>query len=671
MVGMNPSHIDDLVDVTGVQVSPDGTTVAFSVLNVDLDANEYRSGVWLGPSDGSAAPRPFTAGHARDGLPRWSPDSAALAFVSHREESGSQIMVIPVAGGGEARTVASWPEEITELAWSPDGARLAFVARDRDEDRYGPPGEPRKEKDMPPRRIRRLRSRLDNVGWLVDRPCHIFVVPATGHARPLLLTPGEHESWGLAWSPDSASIAFSSARHDSWDLDWAEDLWIAAADGSGEPRRLTTTGPAYVLPSFSPDGRRLAYVYSATPRDEPRHGQVGVLDLATGEQVELTTALDRNCAPYPGVRSPVWAGDTLLFELEDAGNVHVYRTDAGGNATSDSKPEPVVTGTRWVSAWDAAAGTVVFAASTTTSLTEVYGVDADGEHRLTDFTAPFAAKVEVVDAEGYLATSADGTSVECWAMPPVGAEPGRRYPTILNIHGGPFTQYGHRFHDEFQLQVGAGFGVVYCNPRGSSGYTEAWGRAIRWPEADDDPGSGWGGADYDDVMACIDEACRRFGWIDAERLGVMGGSYGGYMTSWIIGHTDRFAAACSERSCNNLLALERESDCAGAFSAYVGRTHLEDPEAYLRQSPITYVGEMTTPVLIVHSEQDLRCPISQAEELFVALRLLGRDPELVRFPGESHELSRSGSPLHRRQRAELVLEWFRDKLPGGAGPAGA
>jgi dipeptidyl aminopeptidase/acylaminoacyl peptidase len=235
-------------------------------------------------------------------------------------------------------------------------------------------------------------------------------------------------------------------------------------------------------------------------------------------------------------------------------------------------------------------------------------------------------------------------------------------PLLLNIHGGPFTAYGEKFFDEFQFEVGAGFAVLYCNPRGSSGGTEAWGRAIRFPECDVDPGSAWGGVDYDDVMACLDEALRRYDFIDPDRLGVMGGSYGGYMTSWIIAHTDRFAAAISERSCNNLLSLEYASDVAGSFASYVGVHHVDDPEPYLRQSPITYVRDMTTPLLILHSENDLRCPIGQAEELFVALRLLGRTPEFVRFPGESHELSRSGAPRHRVERAEIVVDFMRRHL---------
>jgi dipeptidyl aminopeptidase/acylaminoacyl peptidase len=257
--------------------------------------------------------------------------------------------------------------------------------------------------------------------------------------------------------------------------------------------------------------------------------------------------------------------------------------------------------------------------------------------------------------------------VECWIMAPPGAEAGARYPALLNVHGGPFTQYGNRFVDDFQLQAAAGFGVIYCNPRGSAGYSEQWGRAIRGPECAHDPGTGWGGADFVDVMSCVETACQRFSWIDPDRLGILGGSYGGYMTSWAIGHTSRFRAACSERACNNLLTMEYSADIAGYIRSYVGPDHLTDPGTYLRQSPVSYVRDMTTPLLILHSENDLRCPINQAEELFVALRLLGRDPVMYRFPGENHELTRNGSPRHRITRAGLILDWFRTHLGDGDG----
>jgi dipeptidyl aminopeptidase/acylaminoacyl peptidase len=324
-------------------------------------------------------------------------------------------------------------------------------------------------------------------------------------------------------------------------------------------------------------------------------------------------------------------------------------------ADGSKPPEPVVRGERWVSGWDATAGEVVYVASTPTSLPELYR----GDEPLTSFGAAFAAGRELSAPERFPATSADGTEVEAWIMRPACFEEGRRYPVLVNIHGGPFTQYGNKFFDEFQVYAGAGYAVLYSNPRGSSGYSEDWGRAIRGPV---DEGPGWGSLDYEDVMAVVDEALRRFDFCDGERLGVLGGSYGGYMTSWIVGHTDRFRAACSERAVNSLVSQYGSSDIGHFIRSYVGAYLFEDSDAYARHSPVTYAERITTPLLILHSENDLRCNIEQAEQLYTTLRLLRRDVELVRFPGEGHELTRSGSPAHRVQRFELLLDWFAQKL---------
>ncbi len=662
-VGMQPEDIAALRQVVDPRVSPDGKWVAFGVVSVDKEENRYSSRIWLAATDGSQRARPFTEG-PDDGCARWSPDGRTLALAANHKDGTSQICLLPVGQGGERVVIATWSSGVGELAWSPDGSQLAFVARDPDPDVYGGPGEEKKPKDMPPRKITHLFSRLDSEGWVSDRPTRLMVVDADGSTLPRVLTDGPYQAESLSWSPDGSRIAFASGRHPTWDLDMIVDLWAVAVSGDAEPERLTEHEGSYAFPSWSPDGSRVAFLRFPTPLDEPRHFQLGVLEIASGARTELTSDLDRNCLPYGAARPPQWSGDRLVFGVEDEGDVHVYSVPANG----DGKPEPVTEGKLWVSGWDWAGGTLAMAMSTPGTFFELvvrsFNADATGaeERRLTDLTRQFAAKVTIGIPEQFVARSADGTEVPCWAIAPVGAEPGRRYPTLLNVHGGPFTSYGNRFFDEFQLQVGAGFGVLFCNPRGGSGYSEAWGRAVRWPEADPDPGSGWGGVDYDDVMACVEEGCSRFGWIDPERVGIIGGSYGGYMASWAIGHTDRFKAAVSERACNNLLALETNSDAASAFRTYVGRSHLEDPDAYLRQSPITYVKDMSTPVLILHSEEDLRCPIGQGEELFVALRLLGRDPVFVRFPGESHELSRSGAPRHRIMRAEIILDWFRDKL---------
>jgi dipeptidyl aminopeptidase/acylaminoacyl peptidase len=576
--------------------------------------------------------------------------------VRHKQDSKeTDVCVIP-AGGGEARVLVTWKDEVGDLAWSPDGRRLAFNARQRDEERYGK----EKEKDQPPRRIARLSSRLDSVGWIADRPSHIFVVATDEDgAEPVALTSGEFEDGGLAWSPDGRDVAFAAGRHDTFDLDYAADLFTvpAGGDGSDAPQRLTQTGPAYARPSFNGDGSSIAF-HLDDYRSAPRHTQIGVLDRGTGETKLLTTVLDRNCSPYPPSRGPVWDGADLLFSVEDRGNVHLYRVPANGSG----KPELVLGGDRQIASFDVAGDTLAYTVATPGTLPELF-VRVGGEDRqLTHLGEDFTEGRTIVEPERFTATSADGTEVEAWVLHPVGFEEGRRYPTLLNIHGGPFTQYGNRFFDEVQMQAAAGYAVVYANPRGSSGYSEAWGRAIRGPTTTDAPGSGWGGVDYEDLMAVVDEATARFPFVDPERLGVLGGSYGGYMTSWMIGHTDRFKAAVSERACNNLLTMEHTSDIAGSFRTEIGVSHLDDPDEYRRQSPMTYVRDMRTPLLIIHSENDLRCAIEQADELFVALRMLGRTPEFLRFPGESHELSRSGAPRHRVQRVEAILDFFDRNL---------
>jgi dipeptidyl aminopeptidase/acylaminoacyl peptidase len=678
---MRPADIGAVRQAGDPRVSPDGSMIAFTVTDPDVAANRYTRRIWLVPAGGGAAARPLT-GTGAAFAPRWSPDGTRLAFAATDADGAHpRVCVLPVTGGGERLTVCAAGAAPSELEWSPDGETLAFAARDPDPAQYGAGGDQR-EADMPPRRVTRLIYRLNGPGWTLDRPARVFVVPADGSAPPRSVTPGPFEASGLAWSPDSRSLAFSAARHEEWDTDLAADLWVVRADGGAAPGRVTKGGAAWSLPAWSPDGTALAAYLNPTPLENPRHRQVAVIDLASGAERVLTAALDRNCAPFGTVIAPIWAGERLLFAVEDSGNVHLYRAGADGSG----RPERLAGGDRWITEWHAAGGTLAFVAATPASAGEVFACSLDpestaagssgtgpGERTLTSLTAPLAGRLRLGAPERFTARSADGAEVECWAIPPAAAQPGTRYPTLLNVHGGPFTQYGNRFADDFQLQAAAGFGVLYCNPRGSAGYSEAWGRAIRGPDCAADPGTGWGGADFADVLACVDAACERFGWVDPGKLGILGGSYGGFMTSWAIGHTDRFAAACSERAVNNLLAMEYTADIAGFIRGYVGPDHLADPEAYRRQSPITYVADMTTPVLILHSEADLRCPISQAEELFVALRLLGREPVLYRFPAENHELTRSGSPAHRISRAELILDWFRQQLAGGAAagpPAG-
>jgi dipeptidyl aminopeptidase/acylaminoacyl peptidase len=651
---MRPEDVYALTSVGDPRISPDGRRVAYAVNGIDREANRYRAAIWVAPLDGSEEPRQLTAGERTDHSPRWSPDGRWLAFVSNRDgeekKAHGELYVLP-ADGGEPRRLTSGKDEVESIAWSPDSRRIAFARRVGDE-AY----EEEDERRRAPRRFTRVYFKLDSVGWTGDRRKHLFVVGLDddGERR---LTSGDCEDDAPAWSPDGSRIVFESMRGDRWDVELVEALYELEVDGeSSEPRRLTQPDESGSLASFSPDGALIAYVHSPEDGTSPHHGQIAVMRADGSERRILTGYLDRQCAPFPLVREPVWDGDRIAFAVEDGGNVHIYTVAADGSG----EPELLAGGEQSIGLYDLRDGRLVYTASTHTRPHELFGADGT---RLTSACDDFVGGRELADAERFTAVSADGTEVDAWLVRPPGFDESRRYPVLLDIHGGPFTQYGSGFFDEVQVYAGAGYCVLFSNPRGGSGYSEAWGRAIRGPGGD--AGPGWGTVDYEDLMGVVDTALERFPFLDPERLGVLGGSYGGYMTSWIVGHTKRFKAALSERAVNHLVSAFGSSDLFWVFERQFGGYMWEHVDEWLRMSPATYAREIETPLLVVHSENDLRCNVEQGEHLFTLLRLLGKEVEMLRFPGESHELSRSGSPVHRVQRFEAILEWFGRYLTPG------
>ena len=635
---MRPEDVYGLTGVADPRISPDGARVAYVVWSIDRETNEYRGTIWVAPMDGSEEPRPFTAGERRDGMPRWSPDGRLLAFVSNRggEKTPNNLYVIP-AEGGEARQLTDRKEGVDAFAWSPDSTRIAFASRCRDA-AY----DEEDDKKRAPRRVTRLFYKLDSVGWTTDRRTHLFVVDVAG-GEPRQVTDGDCEDGDPQWTPDGRRIVFTSLRGERWDTELVTRMYVVDAEG-GDAEQLTGDDASFDTPVFSPDGSLLAFGYGPEDGTFPHHGQIGVMRPDGSGLRLLTTSLDRQCTPYPDHREPAWDGDRIVFSLEDGGNLHLYSVRADGSAP----PELLLGGERVIPSWDVHDGQVAYVASTHTTLRELYV----GDRKVTDLTSSFQP---ACDAERFVAVSKDGTEVDAWLVRPDGFEDGKRYPVLLSVHGGPFTQYTTGFFDEFQVYAGGGYAVLYSNPRGGSGHSEAWGRAIRGPI---EGGPGWGTVDFEDVMGVVDTALEKFDFLDRERMGIIGGSYGGFMTSWTISHDNRFKAAVSERAVNQNLSAAGSSDLFWVFHQQFGGHFFDHADAWLDRSPATYAKNIETPVLVLHSENDLRCNIEQGEHLFTALRLLGKEVEMLRFPAESHELSRGGSPLHRVQRFEAILQWF-------------
>jgi dipeptidyl aminopeptidase/acylaminoacyl peptidase len=655
---MQPSDLAHLRTPSAPTLTPDGRLVAVAVGRIDLEANEYRAELWIMPTDGSAPPRRFTSGR-RDVRPRFSPDGRWLAFLRAGEDDKPQLHVM-ATDGGEPRGVCEHPLGVEGFAWSPDSTRIAYVARVPQEGRYGTDKEVPPEKE-PPRRITTFRYRLDNLGFTFDRRPQVFVVDALAEgAEPVQVTRGDYDHGDPAWSPDGARIAFVSARHETRDEDAVSDVFVAPADG-GDAVRVTATDLATARPAFSPDGATIWFVAV----DPDLAGRPTVLWSVpadgSGKPERLTDPerYDHDPAFGAGVLPLLVDADAVTTISLDRGAIRLLRFPVDGG-----EPTELLGGHRSVHDYAAAGGVVAAVVSHPTSAGEVVVLMPEGsgepqggasvgrgrERTLTDFGALLARSASLRPMEELEATAPDGTAVHGWVLKPAGTGP---FPTVLMVHGGPFAHYGWTLFDEAQVYAGAGYAVVMGNPRGSAGYGEAHGRAIV---------GDFGNLDSQDVLALLDAALADPD-LDGDRVGVMGGSYGGFMTSWLVGHTDRFRAAISERACNAFDSFEGSSDIGWSFVPHWNGT---DPERVAAQSPLTYVDQIRTPMLLIHSEQDWRCPVEQAQRLFVALRQRKVEVELLLFPGEGHELTRSGLPSHRVARFEAVLDWWRRHLkPAG------
>jgi dipeptidyl aminopeptidase/acylaminoacyl peptidase len=645
-------QVDDLFHlklVGDAQISPDGRKIAHVVKCLDREKNDYVGNIYLWEGGKS---RQYTAG-GKDSAPRWSPDGRYLAFLSGRDEK-AQIYVMPAAGGEPLR-LTEMPLGAGTPVWSPDGTRITFAAL------VSIVLEPEDKELARTRVIERAVYKQDGAGFTEDRRKHVFVADVqTREVRQL--TDGDWDDVSPAWSPDGRHIAFQSNRNPDWDLESGADIWIVPVEG-GEPRRITDGRGVWISPCFSPDGSRIAMVGYARPEGETPtyYPQLWTIARGGGEPVNLLADTDLAVGnsissdwSIAGEDALLWQPEGIFFLVSERGASQVYSLSPADRSLSPAgrcrqdELRRVTSGCRHIMDFSVAGGAVAYTASDATHPAEVF-LQCEP---VTTHNAGVLAEVQVTPPEKIAFPGAEGVEIDGWLLKPAGYVEGQRYPLIVYIHGGPVFAYGETFFHEFQVLAAAGCGVFYCNPHGGSSYGQAFQVSII---------GDWGNLDYQDVMAGVDRVAG-LPWVDAGRLGVAGGSYGGFMVNWIISHVDRFAAACTQRSICNHVSQGGTSDWAATRGERLGGTPEGDPERLWTMSPLKYVANVKTPTLILHSERDDRCPIEQGEQWFAALRRQRVPVRFVRFPEESHGLSRGGKPSRRVERLEHIIRWFKTYL---------
>jgi dipeptidyl aminopeptidase/acylaminoacyl peptidase len=642
---MNPLDISALREPGRPTLGPDGRHAVVAVGYPDLDADEYTSHLWLVPTDGSAPSRRLTHGW-HDSDPRWSPDGRWLAFLRTERDPATgkvgrpQLWLLP-ATGGEGRRLTDHPlGVIGEPVWSPDSGRLAYTARVPEPGRYGT-GDRVPPEAEPPRRIRTLTYRFDNIGYLIDRRAHVWTVDVE-NGEPVRVTDGDADHLGVDWSPAGDLLTFTAARHASAGDDLRSDVWVCLPDGSGL-RALTSGGLNATHPRFTPDGQAVCFVAAALGEADRmvvcrNAGLWSVPVTGAAEPVRLTDPEWYNLArPLATIET---TPDGVLFPDEHRGSVRLVRVPYDGG-----EPAIEVDGERQVIGATAAGGVTVVSVSDPYQPGELAVVEPGGELKtLSRWGDSVGTEVAVRPMVELTATAPDGYPVPGWVVRPDGEGP---HPVLLMIHGGPFFQYGWTLFDEAQVYAGAGYAVVYGNPRGSSGYGRAHAQVVRGDV---------GEVSATDLLALLDTALDGDPSLDRGRVGVLGGSHGGFMTTWLAAHHgDRFRAAISERAVNAIDSFTGSSDIGSWFADDL---YGPEPARQAAQSPLTYADRISIPMLLIHSEHDWRCPVEQAQRLFVALKRRGVPVELLLFPGEGHELSRSGRPRHRVARFEAILDWW-------------
>lgn len=656
-------EIDDLcnmVEATDPRLSPDQQWIAYVHITIDRLKNDYQRNIWLAPTTGGSPIQLTRSG--KDTQPRWSPDGQWLAFTSARQDDKPQVYLLRVASpGGEPRQLSSMPNGATEPAWSPDSTRIAFLAgmnaeerarEDSDEDEAPPDDEMearhRKERHEYEEKQRvdpRIHTRLpyrSGTNYLGDHYRQVYVISIKEGAEPHRLTDFDEHYTRPVWMGEM--VLTTRPLDPTLDAAWRYNAIVLLDSETGAETILTEDDHTDYEPTPSPDGQWIAYLRTPFERSSRANMRLAIIPAEGGSPRDLTLGLDRS------VKNLRWVGAHPVISVPNEGHTEIFaiHTDSGDFVR-------MVGGDLEAEFFDVGSNeSVAFTAATSLCPPEVFWKSTP-ESELVQLTAhnhAWLADVIVQETHEIRFQAPDEQEIQGWYLLPADFDPQHQYPMILSIHGGPHVMFGPSFRTmwhEWQVQAGRGYVVFYCNPRGSDGYGDAFRDGL--------VAQGWGTSDMPDQMAGVD-AMLALGFVDPERLMVTGGSYGGFMTAWIISHTDRFKAAVTQRGVYHLMGFYGSTDIP--FFVYNEHQLIpwEEPETLWRRSPVAHAQQIHTPLLIIHAENDFRVPIPDAELLFTLLRQMGKTVKMVRYPRDGHELSRTGEPKHRLSRLTYMLEWF-------------
>jgi dipeptidyl aminopeptidase/acylaminoacyl peptidase len=654
------------------QLSPGGSTVAFVRVVVNEKENRYETSIFVAPASGSdaaAEARRITSG-IRDTAPRWSPDGKQIVFVRAPEKDGkpqpAQLYLLHM-DGGEARPITDVAGGVSSPAWSPDGKTIAFNSNTGPDDKKKtdepkPGGEHISDVEVVTRAVYRANG---NPGWVDNaHHAHVFTIAADGSQKTAMqLTDGEFDERGIEWSPDNATIFFTSTRvAEPYYTEAGAAIYEVPAAGGAMTKVAGIAGSIGNL-SVSPDGTRIAFVgdLNGTPIRSYSQPDLWITDSKPNSTPRnLTEKYDYDiaggiggdqAAPRGNSRKPIlWSKDqqSLIVVSAEKGSANLVRVSIASGAV-----EPLTTGAHDVVAYSATrdAETIAATLSTQTNIGDIFMVGAGPAQRrqVTRVNDDLFKDVQQSEPEEIWYKSFDGKTIQGWILKPPDFDPSKKYPLILEIHGGPHGAYGNTYTHEFQWMAAKGYVVLFTNPRGSTSYGQDFGNIIQYH---------YPGDDYKDLMAGVDEVLKK-GYVDANRLGVTGGSGGGLLTNWTITQTQRFKAAVAQRDIADWYGFWFTADFTLFQPTWFRKAPWEDPQDFAARSPITHVANVTTPTMYVLGDQDYRTPPADGGEMmFRALKYRKIPTVMVRFPRENHELSRSGEPWHRVERLQHIVGWM-------------